>query len=230
MSYTRDWLNTNPVDHSLNKNWPGEDRKIRVDIDERLKAQQYGFSTGETNDGIKRLEFRDQAGDPGAGSDVIRVYGKEVSGKTELFAQDEDGNVMQITNGGSPLLGFRAGDMLLSSSTSAPTGWTDVSATYNNEFIRVSSGATLQTSTMPVQTHAHGMNSHTHSTPNHLHNLYSNTSAGGRDTLETVAGGAAANTNHIASSGAGTSGAASGDTENAGATTAYRTLRMYQKD
>lgn len=100
MAHSRNWNNSSPVDHTLNKSWPGEDRKVRVDVDERLKDQQYGFTSGETNDGIKRLEFREQAADPGAGADVFRLYGKESNSKAELFGQDEDGNVIQITKAG----------------------------------------------------------------------------------------------------------------------------------
>ena len=227
MAHTRDWLSTSPIDHTLNKNWPGEDRKVRVDVEERLKDQQYGFTPGETNDGIKRLEFREQADNPGAGSDVLRLYGKAVSDKTMLFMQDEDGNVGQV-------FGFRSGDMLFSSNTTTPPGgWTDVSSTYDDEFIRVSSGATLQTSTMPVEEHAHGLNNHTHSTPNHVHTLKLNPTDGAtrRSGIETYSGSAGTSSSaHFDSSGAGTSGAASGNTENAGTTTAYRTLRMYKKD
>jgi len=44
---------------------------------------------------------------------------------------------------GSYYIEFRSGDMMISSLTTAPSGWTDVSATYNNKFIRISSGTPL---------------------------------------------------------------------------------------
>lgn len=40
------------------------------------------------------------AGDPSTTTDVIHVYGKDVNGKVELFAWDESGNEVQITNAG----------------------------------------------------------------------------------------------------------------------------------
>ena len=68
-------------------------------------------------------------------------------------------------NGGTS---FRAGDLMLSSNTSAPTGWTDVSATYTGKMIRISSGTpentggsdtdsiTLSATHIPAHTHAAG--------------------------------------------------------------------------
>jgi len=60
---------------------------------------------------------------------------------------------------------FRSGDLLLSSNTSAPTGFTDESATYNDKFIRISSGTPLTTG--GADTHTHGAGSYTG--PSHAH-------------------------------------------------------------
>ena len=49
---------------------------------------------------------------------------------------------------------FRTGDCVLSSNTNTPTGWADVSATYTDKFIRISSGTPL--STGGTNTHTHG--------------------------------------------------------------------------
>jgi len=123
----------------------------------------------------------------------------------------------------------RTGDMLFSSSVTTPDGFTDVSATYTNRFIRINATA-LTEANMPVITHAHGMNSHTHTTPDHLHSMWVNTNAGGRDTLETCDGDHLSNTNFSVSSGSGTSGAASGNTENGGESCVYITLKAYSKN
>ena len=67
------------------------------------------------------------------------LYSKDVAAKAELHYKDEDGNEIQLTsvgalNGGSP---FVTGDLLLSSVTTAHTGWTNVTATYASKHIRV---------------------------------------------------------------------------------------------
>ncbi len=51
---------------------------------------------------------------------------------------------------------FRSGDLMLSTLTNAPSGWTDVSATYNNKFLRISSGTPLSTGGNDNHTHNGG--------------------------------------------------------------------------
>ncbi|RKZ25660.1 hypothetical protein DRQ26_05570, partial [bacterium] len=55
-----------------------------------------------------------------------------------------------------------SGDLLLSTNTSAPSGWTDISSTYDNKFIRISSGTPLDTG---------GSNSHTHGAGSYAVNI-----------------------------------------------------------
>ena len=67
------------------------------------------------------------------------LYSKDVSAKAELHYKDEDGNEVQLTsagavNGGSP---FVTGDLILSSVTTAHSGWTNVTATYASKYLRV---------------------------------------------------------------------------------------------
>jgi len=57
MSYTRDWDEADPIDHTKFKNAPGEIRDTKVDIGERLKNILYGFTSGETYEGIKLGRF-----------------------------------------------------------------------------------------------------------------------------------------------------------------------------
>jgi len=63
---------------------------------------------------------------------------------------------------------FRSGDIMLSTNAAAPTGWSDVSVTYENKFIRISSGTpldaggsdtdsiTLTATELPAHTHEKG--------------------------------------------------------------------------
>jgi len=100
-AFTRDWDESDPIDHTLNSKWPAEIREVMVDVSERLTATFYGFSTGETLVGAKNLPFNVQGSDPGATASQIKVYSKDVSAKAELFFQDEDANVIQVTSAGS---------------------------------------------------------------------------------------------------------------------------------
>ena len=127
-SYSRDWSTSTPIDHTLNREWPEWIRKTKTDIGERLSDMFYGFTSGETDIGVKSLQFRDQGSDPSAISDVIQFYGKSVGGKTELFWKDQDGNAIQLTNAGTlsiPAASQQvpAGAVEAYAGSSTPSGW-----------------------------------------------------------------------------------------------------------
>ena len=102
MAYKRDWLEVNPINHTKFSVQPGNVRAHKVDISDRLKGMFKGFVTGETqtDEGIINLPFNVQGSDPGASTSKVKVYSKDVSAKAELFVQDEDADVIQLTDGG----------------------------------------------------------------------------------------------------------------------------------
>lgn len=99
--FTRDWDSGDPIDHSKNNTWPAEIREVMVDVAERLTDIFYGLASGETLIGAKDLPFNVQGSDPGATASQIKCYSKDVSAKAELFCQDEDGDVIQVTTEGN---------------------------------------------------------------------------------------------------------------------------------
>lgn len=99
--HSRDWASGNFVDHSKFKAQPGYVRGLFTDISDRLAAIFYGFTSGETTDGVKKLPFTTQASAPDALADNIYLYGKDVAGKVELHAKDEDGNEIRMTKAGA---------------------------------------------------------------------------------------------------------------------------------
>jgi hypothetical protein len=79
----------------------------------------------------------------------------------------------------------RSGDMLLSSNGTTPDGFTDVSNTYGNRFIRISPSG-LATGGSDSHTHGGATGSHTLTTneiPAHSHDVYYNASGGSQTCL-----------------------------------------------
>ena len=90
-------------------------------------------------------------------ADAGIVYSKDVSAKAELHYKDEDGNEVQLTSAGSATDSVKAktGDWIISTVTTARTGWTNVSATYSGKFMRINV-TPLTTGGADTHTHAAG--------------------------------------------------------------------------
>ena len=234
MSFTSDWDNAEPIDHTKFKNLPGEVRDVRIDLEDRLNEILSGFVSGETIQGIKLGKFitiGTAAGSTPTGTGdavTIDVYGRANGTATavELWSLDASGNECQITDGGSlkstASADFKTGDWILSTVTTARTGWTNVSATYANKFIRIST-AGLSTG---------GTDAHTHTGPAHTHTTDVPKSgwsygAGAYGTMVTVSGEAwyAQTDQTITSSSSGT-----GNTGSGANVPAYITVVIFQKD
>lgn len=106
MVFSNDWAITdNPADHSKFKDQPSFVRKLRTDLEERFANMFYGFTSGETVEGVKYLNFTQQASDPSAPAATgVRLYTKEVSGAAELYLRHSSAGVIQLTNLGKFLL------------------------------------------------------------------------------------------------------------------------------
>lgn len=128
----------------------------------------------------------------------------------------------------------RTGDMLLSSSVVTPDGFTDVSATYADKFIRISATA-LATGGANTHTHAVGSytaDSHTLTTaemPAHTHSYNnSNAPANVADGGSSRSTGDSAGTTGSAGSGGGHTHTISGTSASGDNVPAYVSLKMYQ--
>ena len=172
--YTEVWDESKPQgsrDLSL-----GDDdiREFKRAIRERL-AEDHEFDDDESgNDNIgyhKKVTFTKRTlGNPTSVNDAFILFSKDAgSDAIELYGIDDDGNVIQFTKQGKIMgLGgdaWRTGDKIVSSNTDIPGGWTDISATYTDHFIRISSGTPLTTG--GANTHDHGAatgseSAHTH--------------------------------------------------------------------
>lgn len=107
MSFTRDWISSWILDHSKFKTQPSYVRGLMDDVGERLAAYLYGFSTGETFTGYKKvtlISIGTGSGDIPTGTGVqaaINLQGKTIDGKVELITIDADGNEIQFTSKGA---------------------------------------------------------------------------------------------------------------------------------
>jgi hypothetical protein len=120
--------------------------------------------------------------------DVVRAdYGLKQHTDGTLQVDVSDTNpALELTDGGVRVKAYglnqrtanglevgRAGDLLLSSAATTPDGWTDVSATYSDKFIRINATAL---STGGADTHDHGAATGSHTLteaemPAHTHTL-----------------------------------------------------------
>lgn len=192
-SYTEQWDEAKPAG-SRNLSLGDDDiREFKRAIRERL-AQDHSFAADETGDSTigyhNRATFYERSSNEAAVTSAVVVFAKEdTDGNVELFATDENGNVFQITRGGEVAgLGtspWRSGDMIISSNTTAPNGWSDVSATYEDSFIRISSGTPLTTGGADTHDHGSSTDAHTLTTneiPLHGHPTQVSTNvSGGQD-------------------------------------------------
>lgn len=99
MTFANDWaVTSNPADHSKFKDQPSFVRKLRTDLEERLAAIIYGFTSGEnTAPGFKQLPLLNQGSDPSAPTDAYILYAKDASAVSELHGRHEVAGVKQLT-------------------------------------------------------------------------------------------------------------------------------------
>lgn len=234
-SYTETWDVSKPAgsrDLSL-----GDDdiREFKRAIDERLNEDHYkpNDETGVTTVGYHRkCTLVVQGSNATAVTNAYILFAKNDGSTDELFGIDESGNVIQFTDAGSLAVlgsqGWRSGDKLLSSNTNTPTGWTDQSATYTDNFIRISSGTPLTTGGANTHNHGGATASHTLTIaeiPAHTHTYDKNSNVAGS------APGSAETQSHT-STASGSTGGGGGHSHNissADNVPVYVQMKMYSK-
>ena len=114
-------------------------RDLKTDIQERLSADHVMDESADDGEHV-RVTLQEQASDPTNVTDKGFVYSKDVSGVTELFYKDSDGDVTQITTTGLVNAGFATGTKMLFQQTAAPIGWTKVTGSGNDNALRITTG------------------------------------------------------------------------------------------
>lgn len=101
-TFTRNWDETQPTNLTEAHQIDDHMKYLRVDVAERLKAMFYGFIAGENTyeASVKFLNLKDQSSVATPSSGYSRFYTKTVTGKSEIFAQNDDGDEIQLTTDG----------------------------------------------------------------------------------------------------------------------------------
>lgn len=157
MAFTETWDETVPIDHSKFSTQPGHVRDLKTAVRERLQfGGMYFPDTDNALAGEHTYARFAQTTAPSAVASKWHVY-FTASG---MFVRTPAGVDIQICSTTELSQSFVTGDWITSTVTTAHTGWTNVSSTYANKFIRIS---TSGLSTGGSDTHDHGFTyAHTH--------------------------------------------------------------------
>jgi len=162
MSFAKQWDETTPKGTDYHSSVDDHIIDLKVAIRERANVQHHAYSDESGHSDVWEHK-------PGECT-VLYVGNKadfptpSTSNSGCLAVATDENNALYYWNGSAwtslNLFSFRSGDILLSSNTNTPSGWTDVSTTYGNKFIRISSGTPLDTGGSDSHDHGGSTGSH----------------------------------------------------------------------
>lgn len=97
------WDETKPADADGANTLGTRSRNDRIAVRERMAEDHEWPSTGTEGGYHKKVTLQEQSTNPTLAADEFALYTKEAAGKSNLFFKDEDGNVVQVTEGGKIL-------------------------------------------------------------------------------------------------------------------------------
>jgi hypothetical protein len=219
---------TIPANHTTFESQPGYVRNTKISLRERLQFGGVYFPS--THDELagehSYVRMANQSSAPTAVATKWMLYVTS----SGLFVREPGGTSIQITSTSS-ISGssFVTGDWIISTVTTAHSGWTNVSSTYSNKFMRIN--ATPLT-TGGADTHTHGAGSyagpsHTHTVPASSTGWGAGSATSGKLTTGQDGGTSATTDRDTSASGTGavTGTSASGDN-----VPAYVQVVIFQKD
>jgi len=184
VAYTTTWngsFELSPADSDNASEGAERIRELKEAIRSRMEKDHYMDTSGTDEDHgeHKWVTLREQSSAPSNVANKGFVYTKDVSGATELFYEDDSGNEIQLTNGGSPA-SIPSGSKMLFYADTAPSGWTLINTMDDKlVFVTKGSGAGGQTgggthssgtwaiSGLSDSGHTHGPGSYTVAAHNH---------------------------------------------------------------
>lgn len=238
---TTSWDETNPSGTQAANLGDDRIRELKTQLREVIGVDHKMESSGNAaNWGYHSQMTLIEQADLGTGATGKCLLGAQTDTTPELCFTDEADNDVKITKDGALAVlgseGWRSGDLLLSSSTATPTGWTDVSTTYDNKFIRIGDDTPL-TTVGGSDTHSHDAG--TYAGPSHNHSVSEDgwghqTTSYTTGKLQTSDGAAGGYSNLCAdngiNTGAGGTGSVTGASADASTLPAYIQTRLYKKD
>src|SRR5215469_2442471 len=115
-------------------------RDLKVNVRERANVD-HSWGDVADNGQHNKVSFNVSSADPATSGQTSFLYTKTVSGISELFWEDSAGHVDQLTAAGAiNFQSFPSGTVLSFLQASPPTGWS-VNASFNDQIIRLVSGA-----------------------------------------------------------------------------------------
>lgn len=145
-AYTNNWVESTPTDATVANQIDDFNRKLRVDVSDRLKTYIGGFVASDSNAGFYQVLFLERASFSTPAANKYVIGGKLIGGKCELVGKDEAGNEIQLTSKGANL----ATNTFLTSANAAGSGTVDLIKADVNDVPVLPDGVKLATSAAPT--------------------------------------------------------------------------------
>ncbi len=104
-AYTNNWVESTPTDATVANQIDDFNRKLRIDVSDRVKTYIAGFVAGDSNAGFYQVLFIEQASFSTPAANKYVFGGKLIAGKCELVGKDEDGDEIQLSYAGKHMIG-----------------------------------------------------------------------------------------------------------------------------
>ena len=217
MAFSKTHDETSPANHTTFESQPGHTRDVKISFRERL--QLGGMYFPSTHDELageySYVRMANQSSAPSAVATKWMLYVTSAG----LFVREPGGTSIQLASTtGISGSSFVTGDWIISTVTTAHSGWTNVSATYSDKFMRINA-TPLTTGGANTHTHAAG----SYAGPSHTHTQTA-------DATQTDFTGALEYADAGVQTGASGTGAVTGTSASGDNVPAYVQVVIFQKD
>ena len=182
------WDESNPSGTQARSLGDNRIREFKTQVREILEEDHVLESSGQDTDWgyHKKVTLQEQASDPTYVANTVMLYSKEegVNSKSALYFQDEEGNVVQLTEGANFIAGISGEIRMWSGSIATiPTGWilcngSSGTPDLRNKFIIAANadvGGVAKTTITGSAAASGGATTHTHAYslqgPSHTHTI-----------------------------------------------------------
>lgn len=144
MAFTKTWNEAAPAGGDNPRSGDDEIRDLKFALRERLAQDHYFLAAeaGSTDIGFhKKTTYLVQGAAPAAKANAYITYGLDVGGICELHGKDENSKVVQFTSDGNLVGVMPSGAVIMFLGAACPTGYTDVTATYNGRHLKADNAA-----------------------------------------------------------------------------------------